>query len=125
MSDRAIADGEGPEWGARAAAWRLAPEFGGRLPADVEAILRASTGGGRDDRYLDPVALAALIVSAAQFAWTVYADLRKRTAKPAPQVVASRVRVELAERTEIDPSVRDRVIDIVVAETLSRDEEQT
>jgi hypothetical protein len=118
MSDPAVVAGKGPAGGARAAAARLAPEFGDRLPADVEAALHTPAGGG-GDRYLDPVALAALIVSAAQLAWTVYADLQKRTAKPAPQVVARRVRVELAEHTEIDPGVRDRVIDIVVAETLS------
>jgi hypothetical protein len=70
--------------------------------------------GGRDhDRHLDPVALAGLIVSAG----------RKRSAQPAPEVVARRVRVELAEQTEIDPGVRDRVIDIVVAETLPSNQE--
>ena len=73
MSDPAIVVGEESARGARAAARRLAPEFGVRLP----------------------------------------------------QVVARRVRVELAERTEtgIDPGVRDRVIDIVVAETLPADPE--
>ncbi len=120
MSDPAVRDGEEPARGARAAARRLAPEFGDRLPADVEAALHAPADAG-GDRYLDPVALAALIVSAAQFAWTMYVDLRKQTATPAPQVVARRVRVELAEHTEVDPGVRDRVIDVVVAETLPPD----
>jgi hypothetical protein len=109
---------------ARAAARRLAPEFGAGLPADVEAALHTPAGAG-GDRYLDPIALAAMIVSGAQLAWTVYVDLRKRSAQPAPQVVARRVRVELAERSEtmIDPDVGDRVIDIVVAEPLPPDHE--
>ena len=122
MSDPTIVDGEGSARGARAAVARLAPEFGDRLPADAEAALHAPAGA-RDDRYLDPVALAALIVSAAQLAWSVYVDLLMRTAQPAPGALARRVRVELAERTEIEPGVRDRVIDIVVAETLPPDHE--
>jgi hypothetical protein len=65
------------------------------------------------------------LVSAAQLAWSVCADLQKRSAKPVPQVVARRVRVELADQAgaEVDAGVRDRVIDIVVAETLPPDEE--
>ena len=46
-----------------------------------------------------------------------------RSAQPAPEVVARRVRMELAEQTEIDPGVRDRVIDMVVAETLPSNQE--
>ncbi len=120
MSDP-IVDGEEPARGARAAAVRLAPEFGVGLPGDVEAALHASGQDG--ERYLDPVALSALIVSAAQLAWTVYMDLRKRTAKPAREVVARRVRVELTDRADIEAGVRDRVIDVVIAETLPPDQE--
>ncbi len=65
MSDPTIVDGEGSARGARAAVARLAPEFGVGLPVDVEAALHTPTGVG-GDRYLDPIALAALIVSAAQ-----------------------------------------------------------
>jgi hypothetical protein len=69
------------------------------------------------DRYLDPIALAALIVSAAQWAWSVYVDLRKRTAQPAPQVGARAGAGGAGRAYETAPEVRDRVIDIVVAET--------
>lgn len=108
-------DDVGPARGARAAAVRLAPEFGAGLPADVEAALHESSGG---DRYLDPVAVASLVISAAQFAWTIYIDLKKKSAKPSREVLARRVRVELADRTELEAGVRDRVIDVVVAETV-------
>ena len=95
----------------------MAPEFGVGLPVDVEAALHMPTGVG-GDRYLDPIALAALIVSAAQLAWSVYVDLRKRTAQLAPQVVA-RAGAGGAGRAYGDrPGARDPVIDIVVAETL-------
>ena len=80
--------------GRRRGGWRRSSVIGCRRmsrPPCTRRRVRAVTG------TLDPIALAALIVSVAQFAWTVYADLRKRTAKPAPQVVARRVRVELAE----------------------------
>jgi hypothetical protein len=83
------------EQNARAAAYRLAAEHGRGLPADVEAALHARGSVPRPDQYLDPVSLAGLIVSAASLAWTVYADLKTRTAKPAPEVVARTVRVRL------------------------------
>ena len=89
-----VVDAEGAARGARAAAVRLAPEFGAGLPVDVEAALHKSAGG---DRYLDPVSVSALVVSAAQFAWTIYIDLKAKSAKPSREVVARRVRVELAE----------------------------
>ena len=36
--------------------------------------------------YMDPVALASLIVGVASLAWTVYTDLRKRTVKPTAEI---------------------------------------
>lgn len=108
--------------GARAAAGRLAREFGASLPADVEVALMVPQDE-RGARYLDPVAVAALIVSVAQLAWTLYTDLRKHTERPAPALVARMVRVQLADRTDLEPAERNRVIDIVVAETLPNDSE--
>lgn len=43
---------------------------------------------------MDPVALASLIVGVASLAWTIYADLRERAAKPTAEVI---VNVVLAE----------------------------
>jgi hypothetical protein len=56
---------------ARAAAAHLAAEHGPALPVDVEAALHARGSTPGPERYLDPVALGALIVS---LAWTIYTD---------------------------------------------------
>jgi len=103
--------------GARAAAQRLAPGPGGSLTADVEAALH-SQNAGHPQQYLDPISLGALIVSTASLAWTIYTDLKTKTQRPAPQVIARRVRIELGDRAPIEPTERDRIIDVVVAETI-------
>src|SRR5262245_12107251 len=104
---------------ARAAAQRLAAEQGPALPIDVEAALHAPGSTRPPDRYLDPIALASLIVSVAGLAWTVYTDLKQRTAKPSPDVLARTIRVRLHDAGGLDEAERDRVIDIVVSETLN------
>jgi len=112
----AVADGPVAR-GARAAAQCLVAGPGGRLTADVEAALH-SQNPGHPEQYLDPISLGALIVSAASLAWTIYTDLKTRTSRPSPQVIARRVRIELADRVPIEPTERDRIIDVVVAETI-------
>ena len=107
--------------GARAAAQRLAPGSDS-LAADVEATLHAQNAR-RPDQYVDPISLGALIVAAASLAWTVYTDLRAKTTRPALQVVARRVRTELADQGPTGPTERDRIIEIVVAETIPTDED--
>lgn len=103
---------------ARAAAQRLTGEFGERLTMDVEAALHARGATQRPERYLDPISLGGLIVSIATLAWTVYKDLKKTTPQPSQQVIARTIRVQLDDTTELDPAQRDRVIDVVVEETL-------
>jgi hypothetical protein len=56
-----------------------------RLPADVKAVVHIPAGAG-GDCYPDPVALAGLIVSAAQLAWSVFGDLRSRRPGVLPAV---------------------------------------
>ena len=66
---------------ARAAAQRLEAEARPGLIAEVEAALAArETPVTPPPQYVDPVALASLIVGIASLAWTIYADLKKRTA---------------------------------------------
>ena len=103
---------------ARAAAQRLTAHYGPGLPADVEAALHTQGATHRPERYVDPISLASLIVSVATLAWTVYNDLRTKTPQPAPDVVARTVRVRLSDTTGLDPAQRDRVIDVVVEETV-------
>jgi hypothetical protein len=100
---------------ARAAALRLAPEYGPSLPTDVEAAIYRTDGPLT--RYLDPVSIGALIVAVASFAWTVYRDLRKSTPEPSRDTVARTVRVQIRDAGPASPQ-RDRVIDVVVDETI-------
>ena len=52
----------------------------------------------------------------ASLAWTVYTDLRQRTAKPPAEVVAETVRVTLRETGQAGAS--DRIVDVVVTEAI-------
>jgi hypothetical protein len=105
------------EHNARAAAHRLAAEYPG-LPAKVEAALYARGLTQRPERYLDPISLGALIVSVASLAWTVYTDLRKKTPMPSPDVVFRTVRVQLRDADDLASAQRERIIGIVVDETI-------
>jgi hypothetical protein len=102
----------------RAAAQRLADELGPGLAADVEEALEGRGEAHSPERYLDPVSLGGLIVSVATLAWTVFNDLRNKTPKPPPEGIARRVRVELETHDSVTPAQRDRIIEIVVSETI-------
>jgi hypothetical protein len=117
MSDSPIAvDGPIPR-GARAAAQRLASGPGDGLTADVEAAL-FNYNSGHPEQYLDPISLGALIVAVADLAWTIYTDLKTKAPRPSSQVIARRIRIELNDSAPIEPTERDRVIGVVVTETI-------
>jgi hypothetical protein len=103
---------------ARAAARRLAAELEPRIALDVEGALQRRELARRPEQYFDPISLAGLIVSVAALAWNVYTDLRKRTAQPSPEVLARTVRVQLRSPDATDPEQRDRIIEVVVGETI-------
>lgn len=105
------------EVAARAAADQLAAVYGPALPTEVEAALQAR-GYTPPDRYVDPVAIGALIVSITTLAWTVYTDLRNRTPAPSSEVVSRTVRVRLGDTGDLDTASRDRIIEVVVGETI-------
>jgi hypothetical protein len=107
---------------ARAAAQRLGADTNPRLAAEVEATLAGrESAPSAPPHYFDPISLAGLIVDAASFAWTVYTDLRKRTAHPMPEVVARTVRVKLRDS---DQTVPDHVVDVVVTEIVKAGADQ-
>jgi hypothetical protein len=113
-------DAEAVGRAARAAARALAADHGLQLETDVEAALHAEQSGeSPPEQYLDPISLAALIVSAATLAWTIYVDLKKQTPKPAREVLARRVRLELSPNAKISTSDRDCVIGVVVEDITS------
>jgi hypothetical protein len=101
---------------ARAAAERLADEYGPGLGADVEAALYARGMAERPGQYLDPLSLGTLIVAIATLAWTIYTDLRKKTSQPSPDVVTRQVRVELRKQGSAKQQEADRIAEIVVIE---------
>ncbi|GAA2975343.1 hypothetical protein [Actinokineospora diospyrosa] len=106
------------EKAALAAADRLAAEHGPRLRTDVLAALHAPDHS--PGHYLDPIALASLIVSAATLAWTIYQDLRTTNPKPEADTIARRTRLELPA-DNLNPQQRGSIIEIVVKEITDND----
>ncbi|MWA02700.1 hypothetical protein F8568_020435 [Actinomadura sp. LD22] len=106
---------------AHAAAARLVPEYGQRLPADVEAALHSAYSAPRRDQYLDPISLGGLIVSVATLAWTIYQDHKKKhNDPPAASVIIRTIRIEIDDNGvpgELGTEQRDRIIQTVVEET--------
>lgn len=105
--------------GARAAAKRLAAELEPGLRGEVELALQARSR--TPEQYVDPIALGALIVSVAQFAWMIYMDVdRSREARP---VTLTQIAEAVREQLVIPPSTSreqgDRIVDVVVAETVA------
>src|SRR5262249_61645775 len=87
---------------ARAAAQQLEADARPGLVTEVEAVLATRESPSAPPQYIDPVALASLIVAIAGLAWTVYTDLRKRTATPSAEVVARTVRVTRRDQGQAD-----------------------
>jgi hypothetical protein len=101
---------------ARVTAQRLAVDHGSELSAQVEKALYARRGGQPPTRFVDPVSLGSLIVSAAALSWTVYKDLCRKLPKPTHTAVALQVRIELPLDDFVSPAEREHVIDIVAEE---------
>ena len=101
---------------ARAAAQQLQAEAGPGLVAEVEAVLATRESSSAPPQYVDPTALATLIVAIATLAWMVYTDRKKRTAKPSAEVVARTVRVTRRDQGQADAP--DHIIEVVVTETI-------
>jgi hypothetical protein len=103
---------------ARRAAERLAAHLGADLPANVEAELQdAASLPQRYDAAMS-IALATLVLNIVKFAWDLRKDLRTDPA-PDPEVIARRVRLEVALPNRTTTDQRDQVIAVVIDE-LSR-----
>jgi hypothetical protein len=105
---------------ARSAAAILAPDLGPGLPAEVEAALAARGAQQRPDRYIDPVALAGLIVAIATLAWTIYNDQRNRSHERDPEAdsIARQVRITLREQDTRLPPGTERITEVVATEII-------
>jgi hypothetical protein len=105
---------------ARSAAVILANDLGRNLPAEVEAALAARGVQRRPDRFLDPVALASLIVAIATLAWTIYNDQRNRSHERQPEAdsIARQVRITLREQDNALPPGTEHITEVVATEII-------
>ena len=101
---------------ARAAAQQLQAEADPGLVAEVEAVLATRVSPSAPPQYVDPIALASLIVAIASLAWAVYIDLKKRTAQPKAEVVARTVRVTRQDQGQV--AAPNHIVEVVVTETI-------
>lgn len=101
---------------ARASARQLEAGTRPGLVAEVEAVLATRESPSAPPQYVDPTALASLIVAIASFAWTVCTDLKKRTAKPSEEVIARIIRVDLLDQGQA--AAPDHIVEIVITETI-------
>jgi hypothetical protein len=109
---------------ARRAASRLAAELGPNLPALTERVLIEGGEPSRTRSY-DPgtaIAIASLLVSAAQFGWQIYRDLksdREADEKRKVQVLARRLRLSLTGPSDLSSQQRDRLLEVVAEEIVA------
>jgi hypothetical protein len=105
---------------ARRTAERLAPQFGVDLPANVEAALQGAAGAPQRYEPATLIALATLVLNVVKFAWDLRKDLRAAAAPaPSPDVIARRIRLEVALPNGTTTAQRDQVVAVVMDE-LSR-----
>lgn len=121
---------------ARRAAARLAGELDPRLPALTERAI-AGEGSETRTRSYDPtlaIGLAGFLLSVAQFAWTIYRDLKEdrkdveeKSAEQARErnklgpLLARKIRLGIDLPPGVTPDQQDRVIEVVVEEILHPD----
>jgi hypothetical protein len=117
---------------ARRIAQRLAEETDPNLPALTQRVLAEGPETSTKPQSYDAgtaIALAALLLTVAQFAWSVYRDLKKdqQEAEEKPAVASPRellyrrLRLEFHDRPGVSPTQRDRLFEVVVDEVLLRD----
>ena len=110
-----------PDDFARRAAQRL-EELDLNLPAAVEAQLHTARPPDRFEPVTITIAIASLIVSAAKAAWDIYHDVKEnQPQRPAPEVLARRLRLELTLEHNLSVAQRDQVIAAVVSEVVEND----
>jgi hypothetical protein len=82
---------------ARRVAARLAEPIDVALPNEVEEALSRDPFSRTQERVIDPISVASLILSLVSFGWTVYRDLRKDRAEAATdgRTLAERVAAQL------------------------------
>jgi hypothetical protein len=110
---------------ARSAAVILAPDLGSDLPEQVEVALRGRRHTGEHLSQYDLTAIAtlgigaaSLIVSIAQFAWTIYSDQRKHAPETSPEWVARQVHAALKDQEGDLTLDAERITEVVAIEII-------
>jgi hypothetical protein len=105
---------------ARIAAERLSGTYGPQLQIELEKQIAAPEG--KRTQYVgvaEAIAIAGLILSAAQFAHDFYKDQRDRRAADA-ESLSREIRVKLELPSQLSSKQRDQVIAAVVQDVISR-----
>lgn len=107
---------------ARAAAKELAPQYGARVEAEVEAALHGAEVKP-PSQFTDPVAIGSLIVSIAALVYQMYRDHKQDGEKPSKDTLTRRARVKVRESRNLTQT-DERVIEITAEQiiTLGDDE---
>ena len=105
---------------ARSASARLAEEHGESLVPLVERELAGDGAAAPGTFGLDPVSVAALIVSVAALVWTIYRDLKKDGKEPQRDALSRKTRIALREERRISPEKHEQVIELVIDETMTQ-----
>lgn len=106
---------------ARRAAQRLATDIDRPLLiAEVERHLDNQTAPEAATYEPVTVSVAAFIVSIASLAWTIYNDIKNRGGQVDQEVVSRRIRVMIKPSDNFSESERDRIVDVVVEETVKQ-----
>ena len=103
---------------AQAAAGELEAEYGQGVGAEVALALHDADSRVRPDQYFDPVSLGGLIVSAATLAWTIYNDRKGNRLDVDARELAKKVQGGVGEVGSMSGAERDRLIEVVVRETI-------
>jgi hypothetical protein len=108
---------------ARATATELAPQYGPRVEAEVEAALHGAGEVKPPSQFTDPVAIGSLIVSIAALVYQMYRDHKKDGEKPSKDTLTRRARVKVRESRNLTQT-DERVIEITAEQiiTLGDDE---
>jgi hypothetical protein len=107
---------------ARRVAARLDGGAAGGVTAGVERCLHEGESTSAHTYQPVTIALAGSVVSVATLAWNIYRDLQRVTPRPAPQVSASKIRLELAHSAGDEHPELDRVIAITLEELTATSE---
>jgi hypothetical protein len=100
----------------------LAAQYGPWLTAEVETRIyndgrQQAPERAAPDRYIDPIALSALIVAVAQLGYQVYSDQRKKGHQPDRDAIAQPIRIERRKHGDLTEEEAE-VIDIVSAKII-------